>query len=88
VLSYQCLSHLEAEPVTSQKQLWEGEGTTPMSIEAVVKNIKDEILRLQSAVAILNGKRTRQTRRKMSAAARQRISIAQKKRWREQKRAA
>jgi hypothetical protein len=65
----------------------------PMNLEEIVEQLKAERERLDNAIAVLNGASGTQTTqntgrpgpRKMSAAARARISAAQKKRWAAQK---
>jgi hypothetical protein len=58
-----------------------------MSLESIVQEIKAEIEKLNQVLRLLGGKQTRaakQTRaprRRMSAAGRRRISMAQKARW-------
>jgi hypothetical protein len=56
-----------------------------LNIIRALKKKERELLRevgkIQSAIELLGGKKP--TKRKMSAAARKRISMAQKKRWRE-----
>jgi hypothetical protein len=55
----------------------------------IIKELEVQKHRIEGAITALNGhpKLQRGGRRKMSAAARRRISLAQKKRWREQKKA-
>jgi hypothetical protein len=55
-----------------------------MSLEAVTREIKAEIAKLNQALRVLEGiggKRRKAPRRKMSAAGRRRVAAAQRKRW-------
>jgi hypothetical protein len=65
-----------------------------MNIDIIVKELEDRRGRISNAISLLqgnargNGRRGRKKRRKLSAAARKRISDAMKKRWAARKRAA
>jgi hypothetical protein len=55
-----------------------------VNVDDIVRGIKDEIAKLQEVLVILGSKGGRGVsvkKRKMSAAGRQRIADAQKKRW-------
>ena len=54
-----------------------------MSMESITKLIREEISKLNKVVHLLEGgaKKTTRARRKISAAGRKRISLAQKARW-------
>jgi len=53
-----------------------------MSLESITKQIRQEISKLNQVLHLLEGGKTKVAgRRKMSAAGRKRISLAQKARW-------
>ena len=53
-----------------------------MSLESITKQIREEIEKLNQVLRLLEGGKTKvKERRKMSAAGRKRISLAQKARW-------
>ena len=54
-------------------------------VEKQINSLQDTLTALRKASNLLNGRTERTGRHRLSAAARRRISIAQKKRWREQR---
>jgi hypothetical protein len=53
-----------------------------MSLKSITQAIREEISKLNQVVRLLEGGKTKvKGRRKMSAAGRKRISLAQKARW-------
>jgi hypothetical protein len=53
-----------------------------MSLESITQTIREEISKLNQVLHLLEGGKTKvKGRRKMSAAARRKISAAQKARW-------
>jgi len=53
-----------------------------MSLESITKAIREEISKLNQVLQLLEGGKTKvKGRRRMSAAGRKRISLAQKARW-------
>ena len=62
-----------------------------MNLQTVIEQLTNERNRIEAAIAALSGSTTKQAKtgkRKMSAAARARISKAQRKAWKERKAAA
>jgi hypothetical protein len=52
-----------------------------MILEKVIKEIRREVDRLEQVLRLLTGMGGKQRTRRMSAAGRKKISVAQKKRW-------